>query len=161
MAQNQEKKGVLLQIIAAVAIAILAGGTSPWWWNEVFPGNIPPEPHPRPDANSTRKPVSGGPIVVSVATNPPVISKGQKTAINVFAQNSQGQSLSSATVTVSAGGGRFDQTGTTRVSGQTDSSGMYRAYWTCNSCAPAYIGGIRITKTGYEEAESQWRIDIR
>ncbi|MEK9660272.1 MAG: hypothetical protein VW644_00790 [Alphaproteobacteria bacterium] len=31
------KTGVLQQILVAVAIAVLAGGTSPWWWNELKP----------------------------------------------------------------------------------------------------------------------------
>lgn len=31
------KASVLQQILVAVAIAVLAGGTSPWWWNELKP----------------------------------------------------------------------------------------------------------------------------
>ena len=32
---SNEKKKVLSQILVAVVIAILAGGTAPWWWNEI------------------------------------------------------------------------------------------------------------------------------
>ena len=162
MGENPEKKGVLPQIIVAVVVALLVGGTAPWWWNEIFHRNDVHQPfdHNNPN-NNNKKPILGGRIVLTATSNPPIISQGQKTTINVFAQDSQGHPLSSATVTLSVGGGRFDQTGTATVSGQTDSSGVFRAYWSCNYCAPAYIGSVRITKPGYEEADSQWRIEIR
>ena len=161
MGENSEKRGVLPQIIVAVVVALLVGGTSPWWWNEIFHRNDIPKPYsPNHSSNNNNKPISGGPIMVSVSSNPPIISRGQKTTINVFAQDSQGHPLSSATVILSAGGGRFDQTGTSTVSGQTDASGVFRAYWSCNYCAPAYVGGLRVTKLGYEEGKSQLRIEI-
>jgi acyl carrier protein len=34
--KKQEKIGVLRQIVVAVAIALLAGGTAPWWWKEIW-----------------------------------------------------------------------------------------------------------------------------
>jgi hypothetical protein len=30
-----EGKGPLSQILVAVAIALLVGGTAPWWWQEL------------------------------------------------------------------------------------------------------------------------------
>jgi hypothetical protein len=34
MAQKERQDGFLKPIIVAVVIAILAGGTSPWWWGQ-------------------------------------------------------------------------------------------------------------------------------
>lgn len=34
--KKQEKIGVVRQIVVAVAIALLAGGTAPWWWKELI-----------------------------------------------------------------------------------------------------------------------------
>lgn len=115
-------------------------------------GNVQPPP-PSPTLH-------GGPIAATASANPSVISRGQQTSINVYAQDSQGRPLPSATVTLSSGGGRFSQTGTTTVSGPTDSSGAFRAFWSCDLCAPAYVGDVRITKPGYEEAKAQWRVEI-
>lgn len=42
-----EKKGSLMgQIIASVAVAILVGGTSPWWFNAFFSKPAPPSNSP-------------------------------------------------------------------------------------------------------------------
>ncbi len=35
MGEDSKKQSVWSQILMAVAIALLAGGTSPWWWNEI------------------------------------------------------------------------------------------------------------------------------
>ena len=165
MTKDSVKKGTLSQIIAAVVIALLVGSTSPWWWNEIFHKNkTTPQPPPNYSSSTNKgtfaKPILGGPIKITATTDPPVISKGQKTTINVFAQDFQGNPLSSATVTLSAGGGKFDQTGTTKAAGQTDLAGIFRAYWSCDYCAPVYIGSVRVIKSGYEKAKSQWRVEI-
>jgi hypothetical protein len=39
MAENEKKSGVLSQIIVPVAIALIAGGTAPWWWQKLFPSD--------------------------------------------------------------------------------------------------------------------------
>jgi hypothetical protein len=36
MANNENKSNVVGQTIATVVVALLVGGTSPWWWNEFF-----------------------------------------------------------------------------------------------------------------------------
>lgn len=163
MAKNEDKKGVLPQIIVAVVVALLVGGTSPWWWNEIFHKNNvvnPPNENTPYIPPSQTEPIAGGPIIVTATANPPVVSRGQKTTINVYVQDSQGRPLPFATVTLSAGGGQFNRTGTTTVSGSTDSSGAFKAYWSCEYCAQAYVSGVRVTKSGYEEAKAQWRVEI-
>ena len=34
---SKSSGGVLQTILVAVAIALLAGGSAPWWWNQLFP----------------------------------------------------------------------------------------------------------------------------
>jgi len=102
-----------------------------------------------------------GPMIVTATPNPPVISRGQQTRVSVYVQDSQGRPLPQATVTLSAGGGRFNRTGTSTVSGATDSSGSYTGYWSCDPCAPAYVSEVRVTKPGLGEANAQWQVQIR
>ncbi len=166
MAKNEDRKGVLPQIIVAVVVALLVGGTSPWWWNEIFHSNRSNVVHPSNQTTPVNPPqprqtIIGGPIVVTVTANPPVVSPGQPTLVNVYVQDSQGQSLPAAVVTLSSGGGRFDRSGTATVSGATDPAGVFQAYWSCAACAPAYVNSVRVTKPGYEEATAQWRVEIR
>lgn len=165
MAEN-EYRSVLPQIIVAVVVALLVGTTSPWWWNEIFrkeKTNAPDSTHGTTSTNPPKgqQATRGGAIVVTASANPAVISAGQRTAVNVYVQDSQGQPLASAIVTLSSGGGRFERSGTTTVSGSTDSSGTFQAYWSCDDCAPAYTNGVRVTKSDYEEANGQWRVEIR
>ncbi|MBU0909102.1 MAG: hypothetical protein KKA54_20345 [Proteobacteria bacterium] len=35
MVEGKKKDSLLSQILVAVAIALLAGGTAPWWWSEL------------------------------------------------------------------------------------------------------------------------------
>ena len=48
---DSSKSGSALQaIIVGIVLALVAGGTSPWWWNKVFQDNPPANstPSPRP-----------------------------------------------------------------------------------------------------------------
>ena len=166
MAQNEGRKKVLSQIIIAVVVAMLVGSTAPWWWKEFFPGNTnnvgdTQNGNPGVEPSAPSQQTLGGSITVTATANPPVVSIGQRTSISTYVQDSQGRPLPFAVVTLSSGGGRFDRTGTTKVSGPTDPSGVFQAYWSCDPCAPAYISSARATKTGYEEADTQWRVQIR
>src|SRR2546427_9374777 len=35
--ERERKSGVVAQIVVGVAIALVAGGSAPWWWSKVFP----------------------------------------------------------------------------------------------------------------------------
>lgn len=35
MPKEKPQRSVLSQVLVAIVIALLAGGTAPWWWNEV------------------------------------------------------------------------------------------------------------------------------
>jgi len=41
--KESKKSGTISQIIIAVAVALLAGGTSPWWWGELFGPIVEPQ----------------------------------------------------------------------------------------------------------------------
>ncbi len=44
---DSSKSGSALQAITVgIVLALVAGGTSPWWWNKVFPDNTPPQARP-------------------------------------------------------------------------------------------------------------------
>jgi hypothetical protein len=67
MANNEKKQGVFSQIIVAVAVALLVGGTSPWWFNAFFnkDANIrhsqKPE-HQQPDESPGSRPIPTPPV---------------------------------------------------------------------------------------------------
>jgi len=52
--KEHEKIGVLRQIVVAVAIALLAGGTAPWWWKEISGKKTRDNPSPTPPAPVVR-----------------------------------------------------------------------------------------------------------
>jgi hypothetical protein len=80
-----DKESLLHKLLVPVVIALLAGGTSPWWWNELFgrdptpppvvegdPGPAPdPDPQPQPQAPAPPRcaAVTRTVAPVSVATN--------------------------------------------------------------------------------------------
>lgn len=39
--KERKKTGVVRQIVVAVILALLVGGSMPWWWNKVFGDNRP------------------------------------------------------------------------------------------------------------------------
>ena len=144
------------RILSGIFVTVV-GGVVVWYIIQELNDNRPsPEPSPSPII-----PTTNGPIIVTASVNPPVISVGQQTMISVYAQDSQGLPLPFATVTVSAGGGRFNRTGTSTASGPTDSSGVFRAYWSCDPCSWRYTNSVRVTKPGYQEANAQWQVDIQ
>lgn len=100
-------------------------------------------------------------IIITATVDRPVVSRGQPTAITVHARDSQGRPLPHAMVTLSSGGGRYKRTGTTTVSGLTNTSGSFVGYWSCNPCARGYSSDVRVTKHGYPEAIAPWRVEIR
>ena len=75
MLDDKGKSSVFGQIFVAVVIALLVGGTAPWWWKEVFPDSSPtqqptarppqPDPISPPADNSGEVTVSG--CVVTIA----------------------------------------------------------------------------------------------
>lgn len=40
MSQDTEKKSFSKQIVTALLIALIAGGSAPWWWNYVFGSHL-------------------------------------------------------------------------------------------------------------------------
>jgi len=160
-------KGILPQIIVAVTIALIAGGSSPWWWNELInrkstkividPKEVDPS---APVINDKPELVLSGPMRVTASVIPTVVHRGQTTKVNVFVQDAKGNPIPAATVSLSAGGGYFSRTETSSVSGSTDSSGVFKAKWKCDQCAPSYRSGVRVTKPGYDEIKESWRVTI-
>ncbi len=165
-----DEKGMLPQIVVAVTIALIAGGSSPWWWDEIIsrgPTKSPSttidsklEDPPEPAISEKSESIASGPMRVTASVIPTVVRRGQTTKVNVFVQDAQGNPIPSATVSLTAGGGYFNRTETSAVSGSTDSTGVFKAKWKCDQCAPAYKSGIRVTKPNYEEVKESWRIKI-
>jgi hypothetical protein len=166
MAENEKKKGTLSQIIVPVAITLLVGTSSPWWINKFFSNNpTPPVPGQNrkgitPPDNNDPSPNVRGSLTVTTTPDPPTVRPGEQATVTTFVQNGQGTPVSGAMVSLASGGGKFRTTGTPSVAGKTDLSGIFRASWSCNPCAPAYINDVRVTKKGFTEARGQWQVEI-
>ena len=75
--KKHEKIGVLRQIVVAVAIALLAGGTAPWWWKEISwrRDNTSPTITPPPVVRFPPTPSQTNPSVdYSVKPSPSIIA---------------------------------------------------------------------------------------
>jgi hypothetical protein len=165
------EKGILPQIVVAVTIALIAGGSAPWWWDELIsrgptksPSRTPIDSKlvdpSKPAISEKSESIVSGTMRVTASVIPTVVSRGQITKVNVFVQDAQGNPIPSATVSLTAGGGYFSRTETSAVSGSTDSTGVFKAKWKCDQCAPSYKSRVRVTKPDYEEAKEWWRIKI-
>ena len=74
MSESEKHKGTISQIVVAVAVALLAGSTAPWWWDRVFK----PEPPIPPVAAPASAPLP--PVPVNV---PPPIDPVQRARVIV------------------------------------------------------------------------------
>jgi hypothetical protein len=122
--------------------------------------NNPPTPNPVP-APVPDYPASGGSLMVTVAPYPRVATRGQQVQVRVYVQDSQSRPVPWASVTLRSGGGRYQRTGNTTVTGTTDASGSFIGYWSCDPCAPAYVSGAGVSKSGYSGVDTRWQVDIR
>ena len=53
--------GIFGQVATAVLVALLVGGTAPWWWDALFDRTPPPPPEPRYRFEAVEKnPFTGG-----------------------------------------------------------------------------------------------------
>lgn len=110
--------------------------------------------------------------IQGAVTEPPSVASGEKATIHVTVVNDENQVVEGATIFVESGGGMFLETATTAydpngslqgpfsTSGQTDSNGVYTAWWVCNPCAAGYEMSVKASKEGYTEAIGELTINI-
>jgi hypothetical protein len=74
---SKKSSGAMQSILVAVAIAVLAGGSAPWWWTQLFPhppapqqiqAQVPADPTPTP-ATATPPPPTMGELEVGTNLN--------------------------------------------------------------------------------------------
>lgn len=46
MSQGKQEGSITRQIMVAIVIALLVGGSAPWWWGEIFPKDDSPTQPP-------------------------------------------------------------------------------------------------------------------
>ncbi len=155
MAQSGEKRGLLPQIIVGVVVALLVGGTAPWWWNEIFQkkdGKTKPPPEV----------VHAGQIRVRCTANPYSVPAGGQVEISVLAFTEQNTPVSGANVRIESGGGWFSASGASTEIGRTDSGGLFITRWRSPSPAASSYGmGVSVTKNGFTEGKSECNVAIQ
>ncbi|OPY74532.1 MAG: hypothetical protein A4E65_03807 [Syntrophorhabdus sp. PtaU1.Bin153] len=110
--------------------------------------------------------IVGGPISVNVNNYPRVVQAGGTTDISVLATARDGSVIQNARVVFSAGGGAFEETGTTQAMGYTNEKGVYRTKWRTYE-AGAYSGnmsyriGVQVTKEGFDRGRGTIEIPVR
>ena len=49
MPNEKKETGIVGQIVVSILVALIAGGTVPWWWDKFFGSGSPPtQPSPKP-----------------------------------------------------------------------------------------------------------------
>lgn len=133
-----------------------------------------PEPLPSAPVYPPQNPIpqpSGQLLNVTVRPEPATISPGQKTRIVVWVQDSAGAAVESATVSVSAGAGKFLSPGEWldpasvlqapyNAAGSTTQGGWYATEWVCNPCSGDYGMSVEVTKQGYLSAKSDLHVGV-
>jgi len=176
-------------IIALIGLAGVLGSALLANWDKLFPPKPPPTPAvqgastkpsgSKPIIPGRRKPVTdtgkperttpapiGGPISVSVNNVPRVIPPGGRTSVSVLATARDNSMIPGARVVLTAGGGVFDETGTTRAVGQTNDKGVYHTTWRTYE-PDAYTGNmsyvidVQVSKDGFTTARGQTEVFIR
>jgi hypothetical protein len=159
MAKSREGGGctrIIIAIIGAAGtiIAAIIGGPLLEEIIDYFENNSAPS-IPAPTVEE------GGPLFLTPTANPNVISPGQWTTINVLVISDQGVPVSDANVTIEAGGGVFQKSGTSTAAGQTDNSGVFRVKWKCDSCAASYEMTARATKLHFDAGQAPVTVYIQ
>lgn len=57
MADHPQQSGTLKTVLSAIVITLVAGGTSPWWYDGMFPKTPQPRPSPTEPAAQGSEPV--------------------------------------------------------------------------------------------------------
>ena len=85
MSGDKKDGSILGQIILAVTVALLAGGSAPWWWDKFFPiaktpvpTPTPSTPTPTPTPTPTASPDSLNCILTISNTLVPLMSKPER-----------------------------------------------------------------------------------
>jgi len=101
------------------------------------------------------------PIRIEAQSAPKTVSPGGDAGIIVSVWDANGQGIPNASVTVSAGGGTFSGSGASTVTGNTNSSGVFRTSWRSpNPAAKGYVMGVKVTKEGYQNSTAQLTVPI-
>jgi len=159
-------------IISTVAIALLVGGTAPWWWNALHrpPQNSdssinrlspngpaaavpsPTEPSPTRPSPEDNPVVEGGPIEVRCSVNPNVLAPGAATELLIQTISSRQTPVPGANVKIDAGGGLFSASGGLSVLGITDAAGTFRTLWRAPApAAPGYGFNVTVSKQDFTD----------
>ncbi|OPY65060.1 MAG: hypothetical protein A4E62_02755 [Syntrophorhabdus sp. PtaU1.Bin002] len=123
-----------------------------------------PQTVPMPDR--AKPTIAGGPIAVKVNNYPRIVQAGGGTDISVLATARDGSAIPGARVVLSAGGGAFQETGTTQAMGSTNEKGVYRTKWRTYE-AGAYTGnmsyriGVQVTKEGFDRGRGEIAIPVK
>ncbi|OPX98003.1 MAG: hypothetical protein A4E58_01085 [Syntrophorhabdus sp. PtaB.Bin006] len=128
------------------------------------PATSRPQTVPVPDR--AKPTIAGGPITVKVNNYPRIVRAGGGTDISVLATARDGSAIPNARVVFSAGGGAFEETGTTQAMGSTNEKGVYRTKWRTYE-AGAYTGnmsyriGVQVTKEGFDRGRGEIEVPVR
>jgi hypothetical protein len=106
------------------------------------------------------------PMSVSVNGSPLAVQAGGSTEITVMVTTSDGSVVPDARVLVSAGGGKFGDTGAIQAAGKTNEQGVYHTIWSTYD-ANVYTGdvsyglNVNVRKDGFQEGTGQITIHVK
>jgi len=107
-----------------------------------------------------------GSIIIKSAASPVKVDAGKTALITVSALTPDGKSpLPGASVTITAGGGLFEEAGTHKITGSTDNNGTFKAIWRTQpkSAYQAnidYVFNIEVSKAGYASSRGETAISV-
>ncbi len=106
-------------------------------------------------------PAQPGTMTVRASAGPSTVAPGSPTRILVQVLSQMNAPVAGAAVTLSAGGGRFAGSGTTRVSGSTDANGQFITDWSCSPCASRYVLDVEARKPASPPAAAQVAVAVQ
>lgn len=170
--QSQHKTQIIIAIITGlfglIGAIIVISPTLFDGNSEPSPGNENAQPGQLPRTGDAGQP---GALLMDISARPTRVTAGRHTVITVQVREGNGKPISGATVTISAGGGRFMRPGSGydpnarlhepyEIGGLTDTAGNFIAWWACNPCAGGYQMSTRAEKQDYEEIRDTFAVPI-
>jgi len=128
----------------------------------------PPAPTPTLESSATPIPPTITeqlyPLIINVIADPATISPGGTTVIRMEALSAAATPVKNVTVQIEVEVGIFSDTNDLKITGTTDSNGLFTAEWQCPPGVPfpsEYYFMIKASKAGFVENSQRILVSIR
>jgi hypothetical protein len=97
-------------------------------------------------------------MVLKIWPSASKVKAGDRTSIQVHVLTRDNRNPAKANVTIQAEGGKFVNTGTRKIQGQTDNRGLFWAVWRAEEPGTTYVFSVEVSKAGFQSAKGETKV---